>query len=166
MIRVDLANVSAQRTCLPLFEKHQATPFPIFIDAAETADIYSGMAMRRTGESTCRLYDGTSASFRFFGLAAMDRNAVINDFTSQSGSVPFAVWLGGPDAVFEISAPAFDTLATWAVPVDGTRQYVYATSTGKLTTVADGERIAELLEVPSATKIVIKLVGQDLAALA
>jgi hypothetical protein len=36
-------------------------------------------------------------------------------------------------------------------------QKVYATSAGKLTTVADGDVIAELISVPSATQITIRL---------
>lgn len=154
--RVTMANVGAHRTCRPVYEQYQATPYPIFLDATETRDVYSGMALSRTGEDTVKLYDGTSATARPFGLAVLDRNAVINDMEGLS-SVPFSVWLGGPNAFFEIASPAFDATATWSVPTDGSRKLVYATSTGKLTTVVDGEPFAELIDVVSATKIIIRL---------
>lgn len=156
MIRTTLDNVTVKRTCKPLHEQHQATPYAIHLDDAAPQTIYSGMVMARTGEDTVDLYDGTSATVRPFGLAALDYNTDINDMDGLS-DVPFAVWLGGPDAFFQINAPAFDTGATWAVPTDGTRQLVYANADGELTTVADGEPVAELIEVVSASRIVIRL---------
>lgn len=156
MFRVSLSNVSAQRTCTPLYEKHQATPHATFLDAAETADIYSGMVVRRSGADTVRLYDGTSASELPWGLAALDRNDIIDDMNGLNAN-PFAVWIGGPDAMFTIDSPAFDTAGTYAVPTDGTRQLLYATSAGKITSVVNGVAIAELMEVVSSTRIVIRL---------
>jgi len=156
MFRVSLDNVAARRTCRPLYERHQATPYSTFLDANETDDIYSGMVMYRTGADTVALYDGTSATKKAFGLSALDKNDVIDDIAGI-GIKPWAVWIGGNDAFFTIDAPAFDTGATWTVPTDGTKQLVYATSAGKLTTVADGDIIAELIDVVSATRIIIRL---------
>jgi len=156
MFRVSLDNVAARRTCRPLYERHQATPYATFLDAAVTADIYSGMVLYRTGANTVAPYDGTSATKKAFGLSALDKNAVINDLDGLNIK-PWAVWIGGNDAFFTIDAPAFDTTASWSVPTDGTQQKVYATSTGKLTTVADGDIIAELIEVVSSTRIIIRL---------
>ena len=165
MIRVSLDNVGAHRTCVPVYEQHQATPYPIFLDEAETGDIYSGMALARTGEDTVGIYDGTSGTMRPFGIAALDRNSVINDMEGLS-SIPFAVWIGGADAFFEVRSPAFDDGATWAVPTDGMTQLVYATSGGVLTTVANGVPLAELIEVVSATRIIIRLQPGAQAAIA
>lgn len=156
MFRVSLANATAQRTCTPLYEKHQATPVGCFLDETETAQIYSGMVVRRSGEQTVALYDGTSASELPYGLAALDRNNTIDDMEGL-GINPFAVWTGGPDAVFAIDAPAFDDAQAYTVPTDGTRQLLYANSAGEITSVANGVAIGELLEVPSDTRIVIRL---------
>jgi len=158
MYRVSLDNVGARRTCRPLYEKHQATPVATFLDAAEAGVIYSGMVLMRTGADTVGLYDGTSATKLPFGLSALDKNTVINDLDGLNIK-PWAVWIGGPDAMFTIDAPAFDDGATWAVPTDGTRQNVYATSLGKLTTVADGAIVAELIEVVSTSQIIIRLLS-------
>ncbi len=108
MYRVSLANVAARRTCRPLYERHQATPYATFLDEAETGEIYSGMIVYRTGEDTVALLDGASATAKPFGLSALDKNDVINDLDGLNIN-PFAVWIGGPDAVFTIDAPAFDT---------------------------------------------------------
>ena len=156
MIRLDVTNVTAQRTCTPLYERHQATPFANYtIDAAETGDIYSGMVLARTGPTTVGLADG---SVKPLGLAAIDRNAVIDDFNGLDPSfVPIAVWVGGPDAVFEITAPAFDDQQTYTVPTNGTRELLYADANGKLSPVSSGEAVAELFQVVSDTKIIVRL---------
>jgi len=156
MYRVSLANVTAKRSCLPLHEKHQATPWGCYIDPTEAGNIYSGMAVTRTSANTVKLYAGTSATALPFGIAALDRNTVIDD-TQGMDLALFAVWLGGPDAMFQVDAPAFDTAGTYAVPTDGTRQLIYATSGGVLTSVVDGVAIAELVEVVSLTRLVIRL---------
>jgi hypothetical protein len=160
MYRVSLDNVSAQRTCSPLHEKHQATPYATFLDADETADIYSGMVMARSGEDVVSLAAGGTTIP--FGLAALDRNAVINDMEGQT-SVPFAVWIGGPDAFFEIMAPAFDSGQTYAVPTDGTQQLLYSNTDGELSSVASGAPVAELIEVVSSSKIIVRLIADPSA---
>lgn len=165
MIRTNLDNVGISRTLKPLHEQHQATPYAIFLDPTAPKTIYGGMVVRRTGEDTVTIYDGTSATARPFGLAALDHNADIDDMDGLT-NVPFAVWQGGPDAYFEINAPAFDTAATWTVPTNGTRQLVYSTAAGLLTTVADGVPVAELIEVVSASRIIIRLMSFDNAAIA
>jgi len=45
------------------------------------------------------------------------------DEVTATGTNLFTVWNGGPDAVFEVLAPAFDTTANWAGsnPTDGGR---------------------------------------------
>lgn len=160
MYRVSLDNVTVHRSCVPLYAHRQATPMDFFIDDAETGDIYSGMVLARTGEGTVGLHDGTSATQKPLGLAAIDRNAVINDMEGHA-SVPFAVWVGGPDAVFEIRTPAFDDGQAYAVPTDGSRALLYANTTGQITSDATGNvggAVAELLEVPDAETIVVRVI--------
>jgi len=100
---------------------------------------------------------------RPFGLSALDRNANIDDVT-QVGINAWAVWLGGSNAFFSLSAPAFDTTASYAVPTTGGRQYLYvnANQPGQLTTVSGSNQygipVAELIDVLSPTQITIRLI--------
>lgn len=158
MFRVSLDNVSAHRTCTPLHEKHQATAYATFLSDTETGDIYSGQVMAKNGEDTVRRADADDTAI--VGLAALDRNPTIDD-TEGLGSVPFAVWQGGPDAYFEVDAPAFDETQAYAVPTDGTRVLLRANATGQLSSLGTltGPAVAELIEVVSATRIIVRLLA-------
>ena len=168
-----VANVGVHRTCSPLYEKYEATPYNTFLDPSETGNIYSGMVVYRTGPDTVALFDGNTAtgastSPKPFGLSCLDRNPNIDDVTLV-GVNSWAVWLGGANAFFTITAPAFDTASVsgYSVPTNGTRQYLYtASGTGQLTsnggTSATGGTIcavpvAELIDVISPTQIVVRL---------
>lgn len=165
MFRVSLANAFAKRSCTPLYEKHQATPFAGTLAAAEvtTPRIYSGMvaALNSTGEFV--VCDG--ATMVPFGLFALDANAVINDLEGQpAGTAPFAVWNGGPDAVFKVRTSAadatkgaFEDTGTYAV---GTKLYAGTTSDiGQLTDEnnTDAVPVGRVLEVVSATTLVVQI---------
>jgi len=101
-----------------------------------------------------------------FGLSALDRNPNIDDVT-QVGINSWAVWLGGSNAFFTITAPAFDTTQAYTVSTSGTRNYLYTTSgTGQLTSKSDTSAstgticavpVAELIDVISPTQIVVRL---------
>ena len=163
-----VANVGVHRTCTPLYEKYEATPYNTFLDPTETGNIYSGMVVYRTGADTVALYDGatnvSTAYAKPFGLAGFDRNPNIDDL-SQVGLNAVSVWLGGENAFFTIGAPAFDTAASagYTVPINGGRQYLYAgtsTKKGMLTTdqSTGAVPVAELIDVLGPTQIVIRLV--------
>jgi len=160
-----VANVGVHRTCTPLYEKYEATPYNTFLDPSETSNIYSGMIMARSGPDTVALLGGpviSGSTAQPFGLAALDRNANIDDVT-QVGVNAWAVWLGGSNAFFTITAPAFDTTASYAVPTNGSRQWLYtsATTPGQITTVSGSgfsqQIVGELIDVLSPTQIVIRL---------
>ena len=158
-----VANVGVHRTCTPLYEKYEATPYNTFLDPTDTNNIYSGMVMYRTGPDTVALAVASGANAKPFGLSALDRNPNIDDVT-QVGVNTWAVWLGGVNAFFTITAPAFDTTKSYTVPTDGTRQYLYtASGTGQLTTTAGAANtlgavpVAELIDVISPTQIVVRL---------
>jgi len=161
MMRVSLANVAAKRTCLPLYEQHQATPHATFLDSSETNDIYSGMVMARTGADTVALCDGSDTTQIPFGLSALDRNDIIDDLNGLD-IAPWAVWVGGADAEFFIDSPAFDTSDTYTVPSDGSQAYLYAgdgASVGKIVATAPAvgaHPVAELLEVVSSTRLRVR----------
>ena len=57
-----VANVGVHRTCSPLYEKYEATPYNTFLDPSETGNIYSGMVVYRTGPDTVALFDGSTAT--------------------------------------------------------------------------------------------------------
>ena len=166
-----VANVGVHRTCTPLYEKYEATPYNTFLDPTETGNIYSGMVVYRSGADTVKLLDPSVATVaRPFGLAAFDRNANIDDI-SQVGLNSVSVWLGGENAFFTIGAPAFDAGApSLSVPTDGSHRWLYASTAGASSTGVGGQLttttpssgitapVAELIDVLGPTQIVIRLV--------
>lgn len=160
-----VANVGVHRTCSPLYEKYQATPYNTFLSPDETGNIYSGMVMYRNGADTVALAVASSAAGKPFGLSALDRNANIDDVT-QVGINTWAVWLGGENAFFSLTAPAFDTAQTYTIQTTGARTLLYTASgtPGQLTTVTGAANtlgatpVAELIDVVSPTQIVVRLV--------
>ena len=167
IFRVSLANAFAKRTCTPLYEKHQATPFAGTLASAHVTglDIYSGMVASLNSSGEFVACDG--ASMVPFGLFALDCNATINDLDGQpSGTAPFAVWTGGPDALFKVSTlssnsdkGAFED--SWTVVV-GTKLYA-ATSggnaVGQLTDAAntDAAPVGTVIQVVSATTAIVQI---------
>lgn len=169
MFRVSLANAFAKRTCTPLYEKHQATPWAGVLDATPLTNlsVYSGMVARLGTDGEFELCDGDSMNP--FGLFALDANATINDLEGQpSGTAPFAVWTGGPDALFKLSTlasdatkGAFENTGTFAV---GTTLYAGGTALGRIAQVTDdtgsgGDAvpIGRVIEVVSATTLVVQI---------
>ena len=177
-----VANVGVHRTCTPLYEKYEATPYNTFLDPTETNNIYSGFVMYRSGPDTVKLLNGASAVVntvvsgvstqstatgpQAFGLSALDRNANIDDVT-QVGINAWAVWIGGANAFFTITAPAFDTSVAYNVPTDGSRAFLYPSSSvaGQLTATQGSQGtsgwypVAELIDVLGPTQIVIRLIN-------
>ena len=161
-----IANVGVHRTCTPLYEKYEATPYNTFLDPSDTTNIYSGMVLYRTGPDTVANAGSATSTVgaKPFGLSVLDRNPNIDD-VSQTGINAWAVWLGGSNAFFTISAPAFDTTQAYSVLTNGARTLLYtASGTGQLTTVTGASTtlasvpVAELIDVISPTQIVVRLV--------
>ena len=159
-----IANVGVHRTCTPLYEKYEATPYNTFLDPTDTNNIYSGMVMYRTGPDTVA-NAGTAVATtgaKPFGLSCLDRNPNIDDVT-QVGVNAWAVWLGGSNAFFTLTAPAFDTTQAYNVPTNGTRALLYTNSNGQITTVTGtagtlgAVPVAELIDVISPTQITVRL---------
>ena len=170
-----VANVGVHRTCTPLYEKYEATPYNTFLDPSDTNNIYSGMVLQRSGPDTVVLASGGTSGAKPFGLSVLDRNPNIDDVT-QVGINAWAVWLGGSNAFFSLTAPAFDTSVSYTVPTNGSRQFLFTASgtsgnaAGQLTTWSGGSGtlgavpVAELIDVISPTQIVIRLVPFGAAA--
>ena len=167
MFRVSLANAFAKRTCTPLYEKHQATPFAGTLAAATvTANaVYSGMVAAQDSTGAFVVADGTSDTLLGvpFGLFALDCNPTINDLDGQSaGTSPFAVWIGGPDALFKVTTltsdatkGAFENTDTYIVGAP-----IFCSEAGQITSVddgGDGLAIGRVIEVVSATTLVVQI---------
>jgi hypothetical protein len=195
MIRTYLSNDYVKRTIRPLYSWTQATPKSCFLDPAWTraVPIWPGMGFVRTGGDLVTLagagagqmggktmtgtgtgspagVTGTGSltpnSVPVYGLGALYVGGDGIDELLYAGINAFAVWVLGPDAEFEILAPAFDATATWTDPTDGSGAALVAVSTsgsnqgmlipvtgaGSATATAP---VAKLLKVNSSTKITI-----------
>ena len=191
MIRTYLSNDYVKRTIRPLYAWTQATPKPCFLDPAWTraVPIWPGMGFVRTGGDLVTLAganstqmgtktmagsahsgnagsDVTANAVPVYGLGALYVGGDGIDELLYAGINAFAVWVLGPDAEFEILAPAFDATATWTDPTDGSGSGLVAVSTAGsnqgmlIPAVAAGTTtatapVARLLKVNSATKITI-----------
>ena len=206
MLRLkNLANKYQKRTCRPLYANTQATPY-----AAKLADSYRssgalslpsaayklqnglipGMVVTRlknseqvavaTGEPTA---DATTTKEYPFGLLANFVGGDLDEgFSGDSLQNEVGVWRG-PDAVFEILAPAFDDAGTGSTSLKqsdgstsagarslttaiaatanvGDEVLLYAGADGRLVSLATpGTRVAvaRLVERTSASRIIVDL---------
>ena len=168
MLRVsDINKAYLKRTMRPLYDNTQATPKSCFLDPAwdNSVDIYPGMAVQKTLGDQVTLTNGTGVLYGLAGIFEAPKLG-ITEVTNQ-GINAFPVWVLGPDAEFQILAPAFDTAVTWTDPGDGNITLVTAYSSGPLRgtlcpigavssgNVAGTSPIARLIKVDSATTITI-----------
>jgi len=170
MFRVTQANPAQKRTFRPLYAVHQATPYAGFLDPEwdRSFDIYPGTVMYRKEGEVFAPYTGDSG-VKPFGFSALWVAPSLGiDEVTATGANHFTVWVGGEQAVFEVLAPAFDQDADWAAAevTDGTYRLLTANDKGLLTpTGADhSNAIAELVQVLSTDKILIRLNRFDLAS--
>jgi len=198
MIRTYLSNDYIKRTVRPLFAWTQATPKPAFLDPNWTraVPVWPGMGFIRTGGDLVTLAGANSVQMNGATMAGA-AGASNNGSTYTAGALPvyglgalyvggdgidellyaginaFSVWVLGPDAEFEILAPAFDPTATWADPTDGSGASLIGvacqtgTGTGRTAASLQGQLVpwssstsisapvARLLKVNSSTKITI-----------
>jgi hypothetical protein len=189
MIRTYLSNDYVKRTIRPLYSWTQATPKSCFLDPAWTRAIplWPGMGFMRTGgdlvapvganstQMGTKTMTGsanggggttlaTAGVLPVYGLGALYVGGDGIDELLYAGINAFAVWVLGPDAEFEILAPAFDATQTWTDPADGSGAALIGVSTatsnqGMLVPWASSTTIsspvARLLKVNSSTKLTI-----------
>jgi hypothetical protein len=163
VFRTPLSLAYLKRTIRPVYAWTQATPASMYVDPAwdKSVDIYPGMALMKTSGENVTLLNGTGVPF---GLAAFFMAPVLGiDEITEQGINAVGVWQLGPDAQFQVLAPAFDTTATWTDPGDGTVTLVHAYTSGakrgKLCPAgasgASTVPVARLLEVNSASQITV-----------
>lgn len=170
MFRPPLSNPAQKRTLRPLYANTQATPYGGFLDPDWNAvdagfDILPGSVMQRLYGEVFAPYVGAANTVPF-GLSALFVAPKLGvTEVSAGGTSLFTVWVGDSQAVFEILAPAFDTAATWPTNLTG-RVMLTANNHAQLTPagVNPANVIAELIDVPSPDKIIVRLNKYDLAA--
>jgi hypothetical protein len=183
VIRTYLSNDYIKRTIRPLFVWTQATPKPVFLDPNWTraVPIWPGMGFIRTGGDLVTLAGAngvqmngavmtgaggaagaanngstyTAAALSIYGLGALYVGGDGIDELLYAGINAFAVWVMGPDAEFEILAPAFDPTSTWTDPTDGGGSALIgvATQTGVGTGLQAGTLQGQLVPWQSSTSI-------------
>lgn len=162
MLRTSLAKAHIKRTIRPLYGWTQATPKSCFLDPAwdRSVDIWPGMVAMKTSGENYTLINGTGVPAGLIGLYVGGDGI---DEVEEQGVNAFAVWVLGPDAEFEVLAPAFDSSLSWTDPGDGTELLIHASTTGanrgKLvpagTANASTAPVARLIKVVSPTKIIV-----------
>jgi len=170
MFKVPASNPSLKRTCRGLYTFTQATPWSGFLDSTwdKSFDIYPGTVMTRVGNGDVfRPYVGTAGT-KPFGLSSLfvAPTMGVSEVTDESLNA-FAVWVGGEQALFEVLAPAFDQEADWSLDDQvGAQTMLTANASGLLTPtgVTEYNAIAELIEVRSPSKIIVRLNRFDIAA--
>lgn len=202
MLRLkNLANKYQKRTCRPLYANTQATPYAAslastFRDtdgslklpgasddaplANRTAAAYTSkgsllpgmVAVRVKGTETISIATGNNSAEQPFGLLANFVGGDLDEgFSGDSLQNQVGVWRG-PDAVFEILAPAFDdtgagssggqslTTALGTVGDLGTNVLLYGGDDGRLVSFSSpGSRVAvcRLVERVSSSRIIVDL---------
>jgi hypothetical protein len=163
MFYAPISNPALKRTLRPIYAQHQATPYGGFLDPNwnRSFDIYPGTVMCRLTKEIFTPYVG-SGNQKPFGLSAFFVAPQLGvDEVTATGTNLFSVWVGAEQAVLEILAPGFDQTANWtSVNVtDGGVQLLTATNQGLLTPtgVTEANAIAELVDVESTSKILIRM---------
>lgn len=170
MFRPTLANPAQKRTIRPIYAQHQATTYGGFLDPNwnRSFDILPGTVMARSTNEVFTPFTGATNQ-KPFGLSALfvAPNLGIDEVTA-TGTNLFSVWVGGEQAVFEVLAPAFDATAPWSAanPTDGGFTLLTGNANGLLTPVGanNANAVAELISVPSSTKILVRLNRYNFAA--
>jgi len=170
MFRPTLQNPAQKRTLRPLYAQHQATTWAGFLDPSwdRAFDIYPGTVMARVSKEIFTPYTGAAGQVPV-GLAAFFVSPRLGiDEVIHTGMNNYTVWIGGPDAMFEVLAPAFDATADWTLPTDGSTVLLTGNAEGLLTPegATPANMIVELIDVIGADKIVVKFPSANAAAAA
>ncbi len=139
MFRTQLATNYLKRTVRPLYGWTQATPKSGYLDPAWTRSvaIYPGYVLTKTVGNNYTLIGSapteTATGQQPAGLVGQWIGGAGIDELLESGVNALSVWVLGPDAEFELLAPAFDNLySNWAAADsgEGVDTLVYAVTSG------------------------------------
>lgn len=163
MFYAPINNPALKRTIRPIYAQHQATTYAGFLDPNwnRSFDIFPGTVMCRLTKEIFTPFVG-SGNQKPYGLSAFFLSPQLGvDEISATGTNLYTVWVGGEQAEFEILAPGFDQTANWTAAnvTDGGYQLLTATNQGLLTPTGanNGNSIAELIDVESTDKILIRM---------
>lgn len=163
MLRVRIDQAHLKRTIRPLYGWTQATPKAgTWVRGDSDDDVYPGFAVAHLGGDD---YGVFRAGAQPAGLSGLYVGGDGIDEPLDSGIDAFAVWVLGPDAEFEVLAPAFDPNLTWTETADGSDVFVHAATgagsqpAGQLvpagTSNSSTDPVARLIKVVSETKLII-----------
>jgi len=175
MFRTSLATNYLKRTVRPLYGWTQATPKSGYLDPAWTraVAIWPGFVMTKTVGNNYTLIGsatgGTDVDNQPAGLVSQFIGGAGIDDLLESGVNALSIWVLGPDAEFEILAPAFSANSDWAAADngEGVDTLVYANTAGvgqgQLCLVGDStasaalstNAVARLVQVESTNSIII-----------
>lgn len=169
MLRTSLPLNYIKRTFRPLYGWTQATPKSGFLDPTwnRSVAIFPGMVVTKTAGNNYTLIGSATHS----PASAQQPAGFIAQFVGgngvdellEAGINAIGVWQLGPDAEFEVLAPAFDPTQNWAEAADGTDTLIYASvsgaNQGQLVpsggTNAGTVPVARLIQVESPSSIII-----------
>jgi hypothetical protein len=125
VIYTTVQDVWIKRNIRPLYAFTQATPKQGFLDPAwdRSSPLYPGMALMKTSGDLYAPLNGTGVPA---GILGQFLGGYGIDEALQVGLNAIAVWVMGPDAEFQILAPAFDAAQTWTDPGNGTDALIFA----------------------------------------
>ena len=168
MLRTSLPLNYIKRTFRPLYGWTQATPKSGFLDPTwgRSVAIFPGMVVTKTTGNNYTLIgsaSGTAASQQPAGFIAQFVGGNGVDELLEAGINAIGVWQLGPDAEFEVLAPAFDPTQNWAEAGAGTDTLIYAATSGANQgqlvpaggTNAGSVPVARLIQVESPSSIII-----------
>ena len=164
-IYTTMDHVHQSRTMKPRYARTQATPQAVRLDPAyDTAsgDIFPGTVMTRLADNKVTRCDGTKAPAGLSGSWCAPAFGI--DEVNRGGQRDMAMWVLGGDAIFAISAPAFDAEADWATAKteldQGKVVYLKSNEAGLLTLETDhatptANTVARLVGVEGTDTIII-----------
>ena len=169
MLRTSLPLNYIKRTFRPLYGWTQATPKSGFLDPSwdRSKAIFPGMVVTKTTGNNYTLIgsaSGTAVSQQPAGFIAQFVGGNGVDELLEAGINAIGVWQLGPDAEFEVLAPAFDPTQNWAVDLgSGTDSLIYASTSGTnqgqlipASAASSGSiPVARLIQVESPSSIII-----------
>ena len=162
MLRVRMDQAHLKRTIRPLYGWTQTTPKSAFLflnpDGTRTfaTDVYPGMVLMHVGGEEYDLADSDTSTAEL-GLSGLYMGGDGIDEVLEQGVNAIAVWVLGPDAEFEILAPAFDPDVLDAPEGALLGFCTSGTHVGKLThdNNASTKKVARLLKIVSDSKIIV-----------